>query len=37
VPLRGPDNHKLLLEDVFSDPRAAALAEAMKQIVHPPV
>ena len=23
VPLRGPDNHKLLLEDVFSDPRAA--------------
>ena len=37
VPLRGPDNHKLLLEDVLSDPRAAALAEAMKQIVHPPV
>jgi len=37
VPLRGPDNHKLLLDDVFSDPRAAALAEAMKQIVHPPV
>ena len=37
VPLRGPDNHKLLLEDVFRDPRAAALAEAMKQIVHPPV
>ena len=37
VPLRGPDNHKLLLEDVFRDPRAAALAEAMQQIVHPPV
>ena len=37
VPLRGPDNHKLLLEDVFRDPQAAALAEAMKQIVHPPV
>jgi 4-alpha-glucanotransferase len=37
VPLSGPDGRKLLLEDVFSDPRAAALAEAMKQIVHPPV
>jgi 4-alpha-glucanotransferase len=37
VPLRGPDNRKLLLEDVFRDPQAAALAEAMKQIVHPPV
>ena len=37
VPLRGPDNHKLLLEDVFRDPQAAALAEAMQQIVHPPV
>jgi 4-alpha-glucanotransferase len=37
VPLRGPDGHKLLVEDVFRDPRAAALAEAMKEIVHPPV
>jgi 4-alpha-glucanotransferase len=37
VPLRGPDGKKLLLEDVFTDPRAAALAGAMKQIVHPPV
>jgi 4-alpha-glucanotransferase len=37
VPLRGPDNRKLLLEDVFSDPRAAALAEAMNKIVHPPM
>jgi len=37
VPLRGPDGRKLLLEDVFTDPRAATLAEAMKHIVHPPV
>jgi 4-alpha-glucanotransferase len=37
VPLRGPTGRKLQLEDVFTDPRAAALAEAMKQIVHPPV
>jgi 4-alpha-glucanotransferase len=37
VPLRGPDGRKLQLEDVFTDSRAAALAEAMKQIVHPPV
>jgi 4-alpha-glucanotransferase len=35
VPLRGPDGKKLLLEDVFMDRRAAELAEAMKQIVHP--
>src|SRR4029077_6317474 len=32
VPLRGPDGHKLLVEDVFRDPRAAALADAMKEI-----
>jgi 4-alpha-glucanotransferase len=37
VPLTGPNGRKLKLEDVFTDPRAAALAEAMKQIVHPPV
>jgi 4-alpha-glucanotransferase len=37
VPLRGPDGRKLQLEDVFTDSRAAALASAMKQIVHPPV
>ena len=37
VPLSGPDGRKLQLEDVFSDPRAAALGEAMKRIVHPPV
>ncbi|AGB23539.1 4-alpha-glucanotransferase [Mycobacterium sp. JS623] len=37
VPLRGPNGRKLQLEDVFTDSRAAELAEAMKQIVHPPV
>ena len=37
VPLGGPDGHKLLVEDVFRDPRAAALAAAMKALVHPPV
>jgi 4-alpha-glucanotransferase len=30
VPLAGPDGRSLLLEDVFTDPRAAALAEAMR-------
>ena len=29
VPLTGPDGHRLLLEDVFRDRRAATLAEAM--------
>jgi 4-alpha-glucanotransferase len=37
VPLRGPNGRKLQLEDVFTDSRAAELAGAMKQIVHPPV
>jgi 4-alpha-glucanotransferase len=37
VPLSGPDGHKLLLEDVFRDPRAATLAAAMKALVQPPV
>lgn len=37
VPLRGPDGRKLLLEDVFEDPIAATLAEAMRTAVHPPV
>jgi 4-alpha-glucanotransferase len=37
VPLSGPDGRKLLLEDVFTDPRAAVLADAMKRIVHPPM
>jgi 4-alpha-glucanotransferase len=30
VPLAGPDGRSLLLEDVFADPRAAALAEALR-------
>jgi 4-alpha-glucanotransferase len=29
VPLSGPDGRPVLLEDVFTDPRAAALAEAL--------
>ena len=29
VPLRGPDGRRLLLEDVFTDPRAAALAQVI--------
>ncbi len=30
VPLSGPDGRPVMLEDVFSDPRASALAEAMR-------
>jgi 4-alpha-glucanotransferase len=30
VPLSGPDGRPILLEEVFSDPRAIALAEAMR-------
>ncbi|GBE67251.1 4-alpha-glucanotransferase [Mycobacterium sp. MFM001] len=30
VPLSGPDGRPVLLEDVFTDPRAARLAEAMR-------
>jgi 4-alpha-glucanotransferase len=30
VPLAGPDGHPMMLEDVFIDPRAIALAEAMQ-------
>ena len=30
VPLSGPDGRPVMLEDVFSDPRAIALAEAMR-------
>ena len=37
VPLRGPDGHKLLVEDVFGNQRAATLAAAMGTLVHPPV
>ncbi|MDV3126218.1 4-alpha-glucanotransferase [Mycobacterium sp. 21AC1] len=32
VPLGGPDGRQLLLEDVFDDPRAAALAGAMAEV-----
>jgi 4-alpha-glucanotransferase len=37
VPLSGPDGEKLLLEDVFIDPRAAALADVMRAAVTPPM
>ncbi|HEX2283640.1 MAG TPA: 4-alpha-glucanotransferase, partial [Mycobacterium sp.] len=37
VPLTGPDGQKLLLEDVFIDPRAAALADVMRAAVNPPM
>ncbi|UXA10852.1 4-alpha-glucanotransferase [Mycobacterium sp. SMC-8] len=30
VPLAGPDGRQMLLEDIFEDPRAAALCEAMR-------
>ncbi|OBB01750.1 4-alpha-glucanotransferase [Mycolicibacterium fortuitum] len=32
IPLAGPDGRRLLLEDVFTDPRAAALSEVMAEI-----
>ena len=35
VPLGGPDGRRLLVEDVFSDPRANALAKAMRAAVNP--
>ncbi|MGV0836509.1 4-alpha-glucanotransferase [Mycolicibacterium thermoresistibile] len=35
VPLSGPDGRRLLLEDVFTDGRAAALADAMHANVRP--
>jgi 4-alpha-glucanotransferase len=37
VPLAGPNGKKMLLEDVFADPRAAALAEVMRGAVKAPV
>jgi 4-alpha-glucanotransferase len=37
VPLRGPDGRRMLVEDVFSDPRAAALGEIMRAAVRPQV
>jgi 4-alpha-glucanotransferase len=30
VPLSGPDGRPILLEDVFADPRAAALADSLR-------
>lgn len=35
VPLRGPDGRQRLVEDVFRDPRAAALGAVMGSLVHP--
>jgi 4-alpha-glucanotransferase len=37
VPLSGPKGKKLLLEDVFTDARAARLSEVMRSAVQPPV
>ena len=36
VPLADPQGRRVLLEDVFTDPRAAALCEAMRAAVTPP-
>jgi 4-alpha-glucanotransferase len=36
VPLAGPDGRPLLLEEVFANPRAARLAEAMRRQTEPP-
>ncbi|MGE2817796.1 4-alpha-glucanotransferase [Mycobacterium heidelbergense] len=36
VPLTGPDGRPVMLEDVFTDRRAAALAEAVRASVAPP-
>jgi len=35
VPLRGPDGRRLRLEDVFTDPRAAGLAQVISGAVDP--
>lgn len=37
VPLTGPDGRKRLVEDVFTDARAAALADIMRAAVEPPM
>ncbi len=37
IPLGGPDGRRLLLEEVFADPRAAALCEALRAAVNPQV
>ncbi len=34
IPLGGPDGRRLLLEEVFADPRAAALCEALRSAVN---
>jgi 4-alpha-glucanotransferase len=36
VPLTGPDGRPVMLEDVFTDRRAAALAEAVRAALAPP-
>ncbi|MCV6972181.1 4-alpha-glucanotransferase [Mycobacterium bohemicum] len=36
IPLSGPDGHAVLLEDVFTDRRVAALAEAVRAAIAPP-
>jgi 4-alpha-glucanotransferase len=36
VPLTGPDGRQVMLEDVFTDRRAAALAEAVRAEIAPP-
>jgi 4-alpha-glucanotransferase len=35
IPLGGPDGRRLPLEEVFTDPRAAALCEALRAAVNP--
>ena len=35
VPLAGPDGRRLLLEDIFTDRRAAALADALRAATGP--
>ncbi|MGV0645948.1 4-alpha-glucanotransferase [Mycolicibacterium sp. XJ2546] len=37
IPLTGPDGKKLLVEDVFTDARAAGMAAIMRAAVQPPV
>nr|MCH9709772.1 4-alpha-glucanotransferase [Actinomycetes bacterium] len=37
VPLGGPQGRQVLLEEVFTDPRAAGLCEAMRAAVKPPM
>ena len=36
VPLTGPDGRQVTLEDVFTDSRAATLAEAVREAIAPP-